>query len=639
MPQTPQDIETREKQEAMEMAEAARETTWENPSFVGELFMGRFHPDYILPYPVQMEEDRKVGDEYIARLEKFLQENLDPNEVDRTGELPKAVIDGLVELGAFAMKIPKKYGGLGLSQVNYNRAVMMVSSYCSNTAVWLSAHQSIGVPQPLKLFGTPEQKKKFLPRFREGAISAFALTEPSVGSDPAKMSTTATLTPDGRHYLINGEKLWCTNGPVADLIVVMAKTAPKIVKGKEKKQITAFIVETNTPGFEVVHRCEFMGLKAIQNGLLSFKDVKVPKENILWGEGKGLKLALTTLNTGRLTLPAAAVGGAKQCLAIVRDWANERVQWGAPIGKHEAVASKLAWMSAYTFAMEAVTFYASELVDQGGRDVRLEAAMAKLFCSENGWKIIDQTLQIRGGRGYETAHSLMARGEKAYPVERLMRDARINTIIEGSTEIMHLFIAREALDPHMRMALPVFDPKVPLSKKIKGLFKMGGFYAWWYPRQWFTLGSRFKHGNAGPLAKHLRFVDRSSHKLARKILHAMGRYQLGLEKRQLVMARLVEVGMGLFAMAATISRALWLQRENDPKKYSNALELADLFCRYQRDEIKQNFRTLFNSDDAQAYRVSQKILKGDFSWLEESILHCLKFPEPEQPPEELLQAN
>jgi alkylation response protein AidB-like acyl-CoA dehydrogenase len=619
--------ETRGKQEAMEMAEAARETEWENPSFMGELFMGRFHPDYVHPFPMQSEEDKKIGDDYIARLEEFLGENLDPDEVDRTRELPQHVIDGLVKLGAFAMKIPKEYGGLGLSQVNYNRAITMIASYCNNTAVWLSAHQSIGVPQPLKLFGTPEQKKKYLPRFREGSISAFALTEPLVGSDPAKMATTATPTPDGEHYLINGEKLWCTNGPVADVIVVMAQTPHKMVGGKERKQITAFIVETNTPGFEMVHRCDFMGLKAIQNGLLRFKDMKVPKENILWGEGKGLKLALVTLNTGRLTLPAACVGGAKLCLRIVRDWSNERVQWGAPIGKHEAVAAKLAWMSAYTFAMEAVTLYASVLVDQGGWDIRLEAAIAKLFCSEVGWKVIDQALQIRGGRGYETAESLKARGEKAYPIERLMRDARINTIIEGSTEIMHLFIAREALDPHMKYGMAVFDPRAGFAKKLKALLRMAGFYARWYPRQWWTWPSWFKFRSVGKLGRHFRFVDRFSHKLARNIFHAMARYQLGLEKRQLVMARLVEIGVGLFVMAAACSRALYLAEQG--KGHDNAVALADLFCRYEAREIRNRFKELFNGIDPVAYRLSQKFLQGEYDWLEDAIFNADFAPQAE----------
>ncbi len=620
MSRTPDELETKGKQEAMAVAEAARETEWVNPSFVGELFMGRFHSQLVDPFPVQSEEDRRIGDEYIADLEKFLRETLDADEVDRTGILPKNVVTGLVTRGAFAMKIPKEYGGVGLSQVNYNRAILMISSYCSNTAVWLSAHQSIGVPQPLKLFGTPEQKKKYLPRFREGAISAFALTEPAVGSDPAQMKTTATPVEGGDYYLITGDKLWCTNGTVADVIVVMAQTPPKHVNGKEIKQITAFIVATNTPGFEVLHRCDFMGLKGIQNGLLRFKDLKVPKENILWGLGKGLKLALITLNTGRLTLPAACVGTAKQCLAIARDWSNERVQWGAPIGKHEAVADMLAWMSSHTFAMEAMTLYASALVDLGGRDIRLEASMAKLFCSEIGWKIVDKTLQIRGGRGFETAPSLKARGEKPYPVERMMRDFRINTIIEGSTEIMHLFIAREALDPHMKLGMPVFHPKGSFIHKLKGALKMGGFYAWWYPRQWLTAGSLFKFGSAGPLGRHLRFIDRTAHRLARNIFHGMARYQLGLEKRQALLGRLVEIGVSLFAMATTCAYARKLSQD-DPAR-QNALQLAELFCRFQRREIAQNFSDLFNADDRVAYRLSGQFLKGEYAWLEEGIINA-----------------
>lgn len=610
MPALPDDRETLGKKEAMEVAEAARETDWENPSFVGELFMGRFHPGWVFPFPEQDAVDREIGDRYIAELESFLKDKVDPDAIDRTGAMPAEVIDGLVRLGAFAMKIPKKYGGLGLSQINYNRAVLAVSSYCANTAVWLSAHQSIGVPQPLKLFGTEEQKRKFLPRFREGSISAFALTEPSVGSDPAQMKTTATPVENGDYYLINGEKLWCTNGPVADILVVMAKTAPK--------EISAFIVETKTAGFEVVHRCEFMGLKGIQNGLIRFRDVKVPKENILLGLGRGLKLALVTLNTGRLTLPAASTGGAKQCLRIVREWSNQRVQWGAPIGKHEAVASKLAWMSANTFAMEAMMLYASALVDMGGRDIRLEAAMAKLFCSERGWRIIDETMQIRGGRGYETADSLRARGEKPFPVERMMRDARINTIIEGSSEIMHLFIAREALDPHMHLGGDLFDPRARLSQKIRGLFKMASFYAWWYPRQWITAGAWFKHGEMGPLAKHARFIERYAHRLARGIFHAMARYQMKLERQQVLLGHFVDIGVSLFAMSVACSRALSLAKQRSD--CANAVELADLFCRYERNEIRRRFQALFDRDDGRAYRLAGRFLTGDYAWLEEGIM-------------------
>ncbi|MBL8012877.1 MAG: acyl-CoA dehydrogenase family protein, partial [Candidatus Omnitrophica bacterium] len=270
-----------EKRKSLEFAEDAREQEWKHPSFALKLFHGEVDFNLIHPFPQQTPEEKNAGDEYLVRMEKFLREKLDPNEVDRTYQISKEVMEGLGKMGAFAIKIPKIYGGLGFSQVNYNRVMHMISSYCGSTAVLLSAHQSIGVPQPLKLFGTEEQKKKFLPMFAEGKVSAFALTEPTVGSDPRQMKTIAAPTEDGKHFIINGEKLWCTNGVIADVIVVMAVTPSKVVKGKEIKQITAFIVETKTPGFEVVHRCSFMGLHGIQNGLLRFKDVKVPRENII----------------------------------------------------------------------------------------------------------------------------------------------------------------------------------------------------------------------------------------------------------------------------------------------------------------------------------------------------------------------
>ncbi|PIQ82734.1 MAG: DNA polymerase II [Candidatus Omnitrophica bacterium CG11_big_fil_rev_8_21_14_0_20_64_10] len=603
--------------EALEVIEAARESKWERPSFAAGLFLGRVDPSLIFPYAAQSAEDQKVGDAFLAKLEPVLRKEVDPDEVDRTGELPAAAIQALAGLGCFGMKIPAEYGGLGLSQVNYNRAMALVSSYCGSTAVWLSAHQSIGVPQPLKMFGTDEQKKKYLPRLAKGEVSAFALTEPDVGSDPAKMSTTATPVDGGSAYLISGQKLWCTNGPVADLLVVMARTPDRVIRGKPRKQITAFIVEGKSAGLTVEHRCQFMGIRAIQNGLLKFKDVRVPKENILWGVGRGLKLALMTLNTGRLTLPAACVGASRRCLKIVQEWSLQRVQWGGPIGHHEAVAEKIGRMAADQFALEALVWLTSAWADRGDMDIRIEAAVAKLFGSESVWNTVDQTLQIRGGRGYETAQSLRGRGEKGIPVERIFRDMRINRIIEGTSEVMHLFIAREALDPHLQLGFDVILPGVAPAKRMKAMVRAGLFYAGWYPMQWLPgfLSAR-PAGLPGELAGHWRSVVGLSHRLARTLFHQMVRHRQGLEKRQVLLNRLVDVGVELFAMSAALSRAAWMAGQGKPE----AVELAGLFCEQAKVRILRNFKELYNPADRPGMRGARRFLEGAYPWLEEEMI-------------------
>jgi alkylation response protein AidB-like acyl-CoA dehydrogenase len=495
---------------------------------------------------------------------------------------------------------------------------MLLGSWDENLTALVSAHQSIGVPQPLLLFGTDEQKKKYLPRVARREISAFALTEWNAGSDPANMSLRADPTEDGSAFILNGEKLWCTNLIKAGVLVVMAKTAPKIVNGKERKQITAFIVDVDSPGLEITYRCRFMGLRALYNGIVKFTNVRVPRENMIAKEGQGLKVALTTLNTGRLTIPAACVGLSKRLLEISRKWASERIQWGVPIGQHSAIAGKIAEMAGNTFAMEAMTFLTSALVDRKAGDLRIETAMCKMWSTETTWKISDDAMQVRGGRGYETAQSLAGRGEEAIPVERFLRDCRINTIFEGSSEIMRLFIAREALDPHLKVGGAIFNTQLPMSERVKAAFTSGKFYAGWYPRQWFSNGAGKIDNLQRDLRRHVDYAARTSKKLARGLFHAMARFGPKLDREQLLLSRFVGIATELFAISATCSFAQ--SKIDHGESAEEVLSVANYFCNSARARIDHYFAGARRNVDKRGYQLTQELLAGKHSSLREGIV-------------------
>lgn len=594
-----------------EVAEAAREVGWQGAGFLRDLFLGKLRMELIRPYPLAGAE-RPEFTAFRERLERFLRERVDPVAIDESGEYPPEVLEGLRAMGAFGMKIPVEYGGLGMSQVEYGRIMELLGGHDANLTALLSAHQSIGVPQPLKLFGSDLLRHKYLPRIARGAISAFALTETEVGSDPARLTTTAERSADGSHYLLNGAKLWCTNGTIAELLVVMARDPAT-------DAISAFVVETAWPGVEVTHRCRFMGLRALANAALRFTDVRVPAENLIGQEGRGLKIALTTLNTGRLSLPAAVVGGARNALELSRKWAAARAQWGQEIGKHEAIGVKLADLAATTFALQAVSDLAQALADREGYDIRLEAAAAKEWNTVQGWRLLDEAMQIRGGRGYERESSLAARGEAPLSVERWMRDARINLIFEGSSEIMHLFMAREAVDKHLEVAGTLVDPRASTRRKLAALPGIAAFYARWYPGLWLRGLAAPRFGELGPLARHLRFVERASRRLARAVFHGMVAFGPRLERRQSFLFRCVDVACTLFAMAASVSRADALRRAGRPEG-TQAVELAGHFCVAGARQVRRTFRALWDNDDAAAYALGREVLAGDHAWLEQGGL-------------------
>ncbi len=590
---------------ALEMTEAARDER-RNAGFAASLFFGE--PDFgkVLPFPKQSVEDRDQGDAFLRRLRHVLDEYADPDAIDREGEIPESLFNELARIGAFGIKVPVKYGGLGLSQTNYSRAAMMLGGCCGSLTALISAHQSIGVPQPLLTFGTEEQKKMFLPRCARGEISAFALTESDVGSDPARLSTLATPSEDGEHYVLNGEKLWCTNGTRASLIVVMARTPTK----EKPHATTAFIVENDRPGVEIVHRCRFMGLRALYNGVIRFNNVLVPKSHIIGGEGRGLKVALTTLNTGRITLPAACTGLARRCLEISTRWAKEREQWGRPIRQHAAIADKLARMAAHTFALEAMTHYVSSLVDADkNADVRLEAALAKLWGTERAWEIVNDTMQIRGGRGYETAESLAMRHERPEPVERLFRDARINTIFEGSSEIMRLFIAREALDPHLRVGAEVVNASLPMKQRMRAALRAAKFYSVWLPVKYVPRGVEGANALHPSLLSDMRQVEVLSRKLARRLFYAMVMHGPSLEKRQVLLGRFVDIGAELFAMATTLGYASSRSSESTmtASEVDHTVRLVQYFCRISRAKVRGLFHDTLNNADREAEKLAWEI--------------------------------
>ncbi|HEV2780414.1 MAG TPA: acyl-CoA dehydrogenase family protein [Actinophytocola sp.] len=542
-------------------------------SFGRELFFGRLRIDLLDP-PSGFPRLDEESEAFLERLRTFCAEKVDSRLIEREARIPDEVINGLKDIGAFCIKIPEEFGGLGLPGVCYHRALMIVGTVHSALSELLAAHQAIGLPQPITLFGTEEQKREFLPRcVRE--ISAFVLTEPDIGNDPFRMHTTAVPVGDG--YLLNGVKSWATNGVLADLLVVMAMVPDSPGAGG----MTAFVVDARAAGVTVEHRGSFLGLRGLENGVVRLHDVVVPAGNRIGAEGSGLEIALAAQDTGRLSLPAVCAAAAKWSLKIAREWSRVRVQWGRPIGEHEAVAGKIAFIAATAFALEAMVEVSGWRADTGRFDTRTEAELAKLYASEQAWLIADELVQIRGGRGYETAESAAARGERGVPVEQLLRDLRIGRIFDGSSEALRVFIAQDAM---------AADP-------VRGSAPEPGYAGF------------------GPLAPHLRFADQASRTLAGQLDRGRSRWPAEIDDRQLFLGRIVDIAAELYAMSAS---CVYARARSD--HHDAATDLADAFCRQARRRVAELFNRLWHNTDEPDTALARAVLADRYTWLEAGIL-------------------
>ena len=555
---------------------------------------------------------------------------LDPERVDSEGELPEPILKTLADLGAFGIKIPKRFGGLELTQSEYQKVATLCASVDASLTVLLSAAQSIGVPEPLRLFGTEEQKAKYLPRLARGEISGFALTERNVGCDISKVETYAVrVRENGKTvaYRLTGEKFFITNSAkqdgvfVCSMLVVIARIVDwpeELQNPLAEKRYGAFIVETHWPGCFVT-RLRFEGVRGIYNGIPTFNNVYVPIENRLGNEEDGLRIALATLTVGRLTLPAANSGSLKQCLSIMRWWGRTRVQWNKPIGEHTLIGEKLCRAAAYTLALDAVMAFCGAWANKNG-DLRLESAAAKIIGTEWSWEVINDLFQVRGGRGFMTVESQRKSGERSIPVMRMLRDARINLVWEGTSEILRIWMAREVLSPYIEQGLALLHGSP--SDKIEASL----YYARMFLRSCLRCQNPLRTAAifGEDYARWVRFIESYSRRLTLSTLVATVRHRQGLHNKQLLLQDLVNESLWLFPLAAT----LWYASQPEMRTKPGIRELTNYFCQEMADHLdppsSSGKRIRRHKKDSIVYHLSKTIMSGEYVWLEEGIVPYLR---------------
>lgn len=579
-----------QREQQMKQAEEILGDRLEKVGFAKGLFFGQYLRDRLLPYP-DLHADEEVNS-FVARVQQFCDERIDPAAIDRRAEIPAEVVRGLGELGVLGACLPRDCGGRGLGQVAYCRILEVLGGCCGSTALFVNAHHSIG-PRALVLFGTEEQQRRWLPKLATGEwISAFALTEPEAGSDAANVQTTATPTEDGRGFLLKGQKRWITNGGIAQVLTVMARTP---MPGGESK-ITAFIVTPDMPGFEVVEkRMEKCGVRGTATSRLAFHDMFVPKENVLGQMGKGLRVALTVLDFGRTTFGASCTGAAKFCIEQAVRHANSRVQFGETLGSFELVKEKIAFMQAGAFAMEACTYQTAALIDSGEGDFMLETAMLKVFTTETLWRIINDTFQIYGGKAYFTDE----------PFERMMRDARINMIGEGANDVLRAFLALVGMrDVGLQLEGVLEAIKSPIGNFTRlGRFagrKLGGLLA--------SPEVPVRNIELEPDAARL---GKTIGKFGADVERLLRIYQREIVDRQYQVARIADAAMDLYASVCVLNRLDFMLRDHhlDEAQQRLAMAAGRYFLQTADRRVRRHLRDLRDNDDAATTDLANRTLK------------------------------
>ncbi|MBI4578092.1 MAG: acyl-CoA dehydrogenase family protein [Planctomycetes bacterium] len=558
------------------------------------LFFGRFAADWVMPYPKLPASERDVVEAAAAEVERFTRETLDPVAIDRTASIPPEIISELGRLGVLGMTAPVEFGGRGFSLRGYCRVMEVIGGTCASTCVFINAHHSIGM-RALLLFGTPEQTRRWMPDLNSGRqLAAFALTEPEAGSDAGNVQTQATPSPDGSHYVLNGQKRYITNGSTAGFLTVMARTPEP---GGSDTAITAFVVTPDMPGLEIVEaQMEKLGIRGTTTSRLAFHNLAVPKENILGPLGKGLRVALTVLDFGRTTFGACCTGAMKRCTQIAAQYARQRRQFDRSLSEFELVKHKIAQMAAHAYAMEAMTTVTASLIDRGFEDYMLETAMLKVFVTEALWTGVNEAFQIHGGAAYFTD----------LPLERMLRDARINQIGEGANEVLLSFIALVGIRGPGQELKTVWEAlHHPTSHDLRRAWRFG------IDRVGAALRAPFVPVGSLELAPWAHRLGRSIRAFNRTVQGSLVRHGEAILDRQYVQERIARAAIELYASACTLSR--WDddfqgRHGGDGEKRHHA---AELFLSSSLRRVRQHLAALGDNDDALTTTTADAVLRAD----------------------------